>query len=102
MPLAMLQWTNGAPMQTAAAAMLLYFSSRAAADSLTRIEHPDPDRMAIGHWMPIALTALLAAGSGHSEIAVGVIFSTSVAALSLVFGLLTFLASPPGDQPGSA
>src|SRR5438105_4451165 len=99
MPLAMLRWTSGAPLQMAAAAMLLYFASRAAVDSLTRIEHPSGERMALGHWMPIALTAILSASTGHSEIAVAIVFATSVAILSLVFGLLIFLAAPAVDSP---
>jgi Ca2+/Na+ antiporter len=42
--------------------------------------------------VPIALVALVATATGHSSIAVGVVFSTSVAALSLYMGVIVLSA----------
>src|SRR5262245_5829736 len=75
------------------AAVAWYIASRAAVDAVAG-NLPAPGRRAIGYWMPVALTALLAAVGNQPEIAVGVVFSASVASLSLVIGVVT-LTSPP-------
>jgi Ca2+/Na+ antiporter len=55
---------------------------------------------AVGHWMPVAAVALMAVAAGRGEVALGVVFGTSVAALSLALGLITYMA-PPGQLPPS-
>jgi hypothetical protein len=52
----------------------------------------------VGHWLPIAVTAIIAVQLRRPEIAVALAFSTSVAALSFVLGVLTYIApmsAPP-------
>ena len=60
------------------AAIAWYVAVRAGVDALAQ-DRPAPGRRAIGYWLPTALVALLAAASGQADIAVGVIFATSVA-----------------------
>jgi Ca2+/Na+ antiporter len=71
----------------------LYIASRAAVDALVRRSDAAPGRRAVGHWMPIAVVALFATATGHSDLALGVLFATSVAVLALVGGLVG-IASP--------
>jgi Ca2+/Na+ antiporter len=85
----------------------LYVASRAAVDALARINGnpglgrlPSPGLLALGHWMPIVALAGFAAARGLSQVALGVIFGSSVAALSLAMGLVTYLL-PPSSLPAS-
>src|SRR5688572_4197667 len=85
----------------AGAGLVLYVASRAAVDALTPTRDPSPGRMALGQWMPIAWSALLATAAGHAEIGVGLVFATSVAALALNFGVLTMVVRPMQALPPS-
>jgi Ca2+/Na+ antiporter len=83
-----------------AAALLLvvaaagwYLASRAAAEALAAAA-PSPGRRAIGMSIPTAVLALLAIVLGRAEVAVGIIFASSVAGLSLVLGVMTISANP--------
>lgn len=79
----------------------LYIASRAAADAMARHHHANrPGRLALGHWMPIAAVAWMAAAAGQADIALGVIFASSVAVLTLAAGLVTYV-NPPGALPPS-
>jgi Ca2+/Na+ antiporter len=85
----------------AVAAVALYAASRTAADALARRDRGGAGGLrAVGHWLPIAVTALVAAQLRRPEIAVALAFSTSVAALSFVLGVLTYIA-PMGPAPVS-
>src|SRR5688500_14483094 len=86
----------------AGAGLVLYVASRAAVDALTATRDPRPGRMALGQWMPIAWSALLATAAGHAEIGVGLVFATSVAALGLNLGVLTTLVPPMAAPPTTA
>jgi Ca2+/Na+ antiporter len=79
----------------AAAGFVLYIASRAAVDALTSATDPSPARMAAAQCMPIAWTALLATAAGRSDVGIGIVFATSIAALALDLGVLTMM-SPPG------
>ena len=92
---------GGALALAALAAVTLYVSSRTAAGVLTRGRGPArPGLRAAGHWLPIAITALVAVQLRKPEIAVALAFSTSVAALSFVLGVLTYIA-PMETAPAS-
>ena len=78
------------------AGALLYAASRTAAAALAGRGPVRPGWRAVGHWLPIAATALVAAARGHADVAVALAFATSVACLSFVLGVLTYLA--PMDQ----
>ncbi len=84
--------TNPGLALVAAAAVVLYIASRAAADSLVGAREPSAGRLAIGHWLPIAAVALLAMMGNRSEVAIRVIFASSVASISLGIGAITVLA----------
>jgi Ca2+/Na+ antiporter len=68
-----------------------YAASRAASESLGAGKNA-PGRRAFAFWLPVALTSLAAVIIGRAEIAIGVIFSTSVAAMTLVLGIVTISA----------
>ncbi len=78
------------------AGLVLYVASRAAVDALTATDDPLPGRMAFAQWVPIAWAAILAAAAGHTDIAITLIFATSVTVLALDLGVLTIL-SPRQD-----
>lgn len=70
------------------AAVALYVAARAAFDALGSRNISSPGARAGAHLLPIALTAIAATIMGRPEIAVGVIFATSVGSLSLVLGII--------------
>src|SRR2546421_8210162 len=91
----------------AAAGFVLYIASRAAVDALTSIADPSPAKMAVAQCMPIAWTALLATAAGRSDVGIGIVFATSIAALALVLGIVTMMSQPrdapvSGEPPPSA
>jgi Ca2+/Na+ antiporter len=87
---------GGALLLTALAAVALFVASRTAAGVLGR-SGARPGLRALGHWIPIAVTCAVALWLKHPEVAVALAFSTSVAALSFVLGVLTYMA--PMDPP---
>jgi Ca2+/Na+ antiporter len=90
---------RGGPLLLAGfAAAALYVASRVAAGALGG-PAGRPGLRAVGHWLPIAVTCFVALRLRHPEIAVALAFSTSVAALSFVLGVLTYIA--PMDPPPS-
>lgn len=78
------------------AAVALFVASRAASDALASRDAKRPGLRALGYWMPIAATALAAALMNAPQVAVAVIFATSLGCLSLVFGVITYV-SPPAE-----
>ena len=92
----------GALALAALAAVALYVASRTAAGLLARGGgRARPGLRAAGHWLPIAVTAVVAVQLRKPEIAVALAFSTSVAALSFVLGVLTYIApmeAPPASR----
>jgi Ca2+/Na+ antiporter len=83
-----------------AAAALLYGGSRLAVFALARPDGSDAGRRAIGQWLPIAATAIAAIVARRADIAVAVIFGSSVALLSLVLGMALYM-SPLQSLPAS-
>ncbi|MDQ3439898.1 MAG: hypothetical protein M3478_06060 [Planctomycetota bacterium] len=70
------------------AATAFYVASRAASDAVSEpASTPAPTRHALAQCVPIACVCGVAVWLDHAEIAVGVIFSTAVAALSLHLGV---------------
>jgi Ca2+/Na+ antiporter len=59
-----------------------------------------PGRRALIHWTPIAITVLVARALGGWEIALGLIFGTSVAVMSTVLGSVSTMA-PVGPAPNN-
>ena len=56
--------------------------------------------IALGHWVPTAAVALTAVVAGPADVALGVTFATSVAAVSLAVGMTVFLV-PSEPLPAS-
>src|SRR5688500_8885360 len=77
------------------AAAAFYVASRAAADAVSEPAgtSASPMRHALAQWVAIACVCAVAVWLDHAEIAVGVIFSTAVGALSLHLGV-TIASSP--------
>jgi Ca2+/Na+ antiporter len=69
-----------------------YAAARTAADALSGGKVA-PGRRALGQALCIAVVALFAVWIGHADLAIGVLFSTSVAALTLVLGIITISAN---------
>jgi hypothetical protein len=80
-------------------AVLLYVASRAGVEALAGKE-AWPGRRAVGHWIPIAAAALAAVAIHRGDLAVSIIFATSVGCLSLVVGSIC-IASPNSDTPAA-
>ncbi len=88
----------------------VYIASRAAADALAGSDPNRPGWRAIGHCLPIAMVALMclhpsmtgrpSGDGGLPQVAVGLLFATSVACLTLVLGIVTYLA-PLAALPAS-
>jgi Ca2+/Na+ antiporter len=98
-PLALaLDYSSGLPL-IAMAGLALYIASKASVDALTAGDTNSPGRLAVAQWIPIAVVAMAAAFSGRMAIAVGLIFSTTVACLSLVVGAVALLGLTPVSAP---
>jgi hypothetical protein len=91
---------NGTVVVVAVAATLLYVASRSAAAALGGRGAARPGWRAVGHWLPIAATALVAAARGQADIAVALTFATTVCCLSFILGVLLYL-SPMDTLPAS-
>jgi hypothetical protein len=75
---------------------LLYVAGRALADALVGPASAAPGSRALGHWIPIAAVALVAIFNRQTDVAIGIVFATSVAAMALGNGVVSYLA-PPGS-----
>jgi len=78
-------------------AVVLYVASRAGVEALAGKE-AWPGRRAVGHWIPIAAATLVAVAIHRGDLAVSIIFATSVGCLSLVVGSIC-IVSPNSDVP---
>ena len=76
------------------AALCWYIASRTASECLAR-SAPSPGRRAVGHWIPVLATCAVALCLGRAEIAVTLIFATSVACLTLGLGSVMIAAETP-------
>jgi Ca2+/Na+ antiporter len=69
-----------------------YIASRTAADALAGAAAA-PGRRAVGHAIPVLAVAMMGVLIGRADLAIGVIFATSVAALTLVLGIVIVSAN---------
>lgn len=74
----------------------MYIASKAISDALVGGRVGLPGRLAIGQWLPIAVVAVAAAVTHRQAMAVGLVFSTAVACLSLATGAVGFLGASSG------
>jgi Ca2+/Na+ antiporter len=68
-----------------------FIAARAAADALTRGKF-SPGRAAFGYWLPTLIAVLLAIFLDKPEMALRIIFASSVACLTLSLGIVTLAA----------
>jgi hypothetical protein len=79
-------------------AVLLYVASRAGVEALAG-RAASPGKRAVGHWIPIAAAALVALAIRRPDIALSIVFATSVGCVSLLLGSIC-IVSPHADAPG--
>ena len=79
----------------------LYIAARSAADALVGGRSLRAGRLAIGNWMPICVVALAALLLNQTTAAVGVIFATSIASLTLGVGTIFILAESASSAPSA-
>src|SRR5581483_2713934 len=72
--------------------ILLYVAARAAAELPTGDRGESPSKLALSNWTPIAAAAIAATLMRQTEIAVAIIFATSVASLSMAMGVASIMA----------
>jgi hypothetical protein len=87
-PLTAIAQANAGFLLLIATTITWYIAARAALDALPRTRAMNPLLRAVAHWVPIAALALYCVWSKRPDVAVTVVFATSVASLSLVLGIL--------------
>lgn len=95
-----LAWDESGRARLLMGAVLLYTASRAAAESLAG-KTRSPGKTALAHWMPVAVAAMAALLVRRADLALCIIFCTSVASLSLVQGTIVLMA-PRDEAPPDA
>ena len=68
-----------------------YVGTTIALATLARSDAPSPGRRALAQWIPVLATAIAAAVLRQPEMAVALVFGSSVACLSLVLGMSTYV-----------
>ena len=81
-------------------AVALYAASRMAAEGFAGNDPGRAGWRAVGHWLPVVAVALCAVFRQRAELALGVIFATGIASLSLMMGLVVYF-STIDDHPVS-
>ena len=73
-----------------------YIASKAAVDALVGKSMPTSARLAVGHWLTIAVVALTALVMGEPNLAVTLVFASSVVCLTLGVGSLVLVSKTVG------
>lgn len=89
----------GAEVLLVGGVVLQYLATRFSMAALGRRDGAAPGWLAIAQWLPILATALAAVSMGQAEMAVCLVFGSSVATLSLVAGMICYVAPPGGGGP---
>jgi len=100
-PLTAIAQANAGFLLLIATTITWYIAARAALDALPPTRAMNPLLRAVAHWVPIAALALYGIWSNRPEVAVTAVFATSVAALSLVLGIL-ILSGAVGEASAEA
>lgn len=77
--------------------VLQYIATRFSMAALAQVDGSTPGKQALAQWLPVLATAVAAVVMHLPEMAVCLVFGTSVASLSLVIGMTSYVApiSPP-------
>jgi Ca2+/Na+ antiporter len=78
----------------------MYIASKALSDAIVGGRTNAPGRLAIAQWLPLAVLALMAVLTNRPAIAMGLIFSSSVACLCLSTGAVALLGLFPAYDRG--
>jgi Ca2+/Na+ antiporter len=89
----------GAEVLLVGGVVIQYVATRFSMAAMGRSDGAAPGRMAFGQWLPIVATALAAVAMGQSQMALCLVFGSSVAALSLVLGMTMYVAPPASPSP---
>lgn len=81
-----------------AAGVAMYIACKAGVDAIVGGAAATPGRLAVGQALPIFVLAVAAMLTNRPQVAVGVVFSTAVACLSLAAGTAVAV-SPPHNHP---
>ena len=93
----------GAELLLIIGVVIQYIAARLALGAVLRGDESSPGRRALVQWLPIAATVLAAVALRQSSVAVALVFGSSVACLSLVMGLSSYVGPmaqplPPGRR----
>jgi len=94
-----LEWFTGLKL-IVVAGIAMYITSKALSDALGGGRTDSPGRLAVAQWLPTAVLAVAAVAGNRPAIAMGLIFSSSIACLCLGTGAVALLGFPPA--PSSA
>jgi cation:H+ antiporter len=73
----------------------MYIASKALSDTLIARGPVSAGRLAVAQWIPISVLAMAAVVTGREPVAVGLVFSTSVACLALAVGTVALMGLAP-------
>lgn len=82
----------GAEVLLVGGIVLQYVATRFSLAALARADGSSPGKLAIAQWLPIVATTIAALAIKQPEMALCLVFGSSVASLSLVIGMTTYMA----------
>lgn len=91
--------TVGAEILLVGGVVVQYIATRFSMAAMGRSDGAAPGRMALAQWLPLAATTLAALAMKQPEMALCLVFGSSVAALALVLGMTMYVAPPANPTP---
>lgn len=89
----------GAEILLVGGVVIQYVATRLSMATLGRRDGAAPGRMALAQWLPIMATTLAAVAMRQPEMALCLVFGSSVAAMALVLGMTMYVAPPANPTP---
>jgi Ca2+/Na+ antiporter len=89
----------GAEILLVGGVVIQYIATRFSMAASGRSDGSSPGRLALAQWLPIVTTALAAVAAGQPEMALCLVFGSSVAAMALVLGMTMYVAPPANPAP---
>ncbi|HEY2589633.1 MAG TPA: hypothetical protein VGI81_28065 [Tepidisphaeraceae bacterium] len=89
----------GAEILLVGGVVIQYVATRLSMAAAGRRDGAAPGRMALAQWLPILATTLAAIALRQPEMALCLVFGSSVAALALVMGMTMYVAPPANPTP---
>ena len=82
----------GPELQMIGGVAIQYIATRLALTAVAPADGSRPGRQAVGQWLPVLLTSAAALLFRRPEVALSLIFGSSVASLSLIMGMTTYVS----------